>query len=118
RSARALMVQGFVLDGMVATGAISQAERDAAAAERIELALPRNLDYRAPPFVYAVRRAAAELLGSEDLLDRGGLVIRTSLDYEGYQVSAEKWAGVAYDLDRLNDDELLGKYGEEAMERS
>ncbi|MDH4335042.1 MAG: penicillin-binding protein, partial [Chloroflexota bacterium] len=115
-SARALTVQGFVLDGMVATGAITRAERDAAAAERIELALPRTLDYRAPHFVYAVRRAAADLLGSEDLLDRGGLVIRTTLDYEGYQVSAEKWASVAYDLDRLTDDELLAKYGEDAME--
>jgi membrane peptidoglycan carboxypeptidase len=62
-----------------------------------------------------VRRAAAELLGNEDLLDRGGLVVKTTLDYEGYQVTAEKWASVAYDLDRLSDEELTAKYGAEAL---
>ena len=113
--ADAVRVQGFVLDGMVKTGAISQAERDAAAREPIVLAPPPNQDYKAPHFVYAVRRAAAELLGGEDLLDRGGLVITTTLDYNGYQVSAEKWAGVAYDLDRLTDEELVVKYGEPAL---
>jgi membrane peptidoglycan carboxypeptidase len=112
---RAMMVQGFVLDGMVATGAITQAERDQAAAEEIVVAPPQDQQYKAPHFVYAVRRAAAELLGSEDLLDRGGLVITTTLNYNGYQVSAEKWAGVAYDLDRLTDEELTAKYGEAAL---
>ena len=67
-------------------------ERDQAAAEQIVLAPPRNQQYQAPHFVYAVRREAAELLGDEDLLDRGGLRINTTLDYDGYQVSAEKWA--------------------------
>ena len=113
--ADAIRVQGFVLDGMVDTGAITPAERDQAAAEQIVLAPPQDRQYKAPHFVYAVRRAAAELLGNEDLLDRGGLVISTSLDYNGYQVSAEKWAGVAYDMDRLSDEELIAKYGEPAL---
>jgi len=113
--ADAIRVQGFVLDGMVETGAITQAQRDQAAREPIVLTPPPNQQYKAPHFVYAVRRAAAELLGSEDLLDRGGLVITTTLDYEGYQLSAEKWAGIAYDLDRLTDDELIVKYGEPAL---
>ena len=113
--ARAMVVQGFVLDGMVATGAITKAERDAAAAEPIVVAPPQDRQYKAPHFVYAVRRAADELLGSEDLLDRGGLVITTTLNYNGYQVSAEKWAGVAYDLDRLSDEELIAKYGQPAL---
>ncbi|MEP7040499.1 MAG: transglycosylase domain-containing protein [Chloroflexota bacterium] len=113
--ADAIRVQGFVLDGMVETGAITQAQRDQAAAEQIVLAPPQDTQYKAPHFVYAVRRAAAELLGKEDLLDRGGLVITTSLDYNGYQVSAEKWAGVAYDMDRLSDEQLVAKYGEPAL---
>jgi membrane peptidoglycan carboxypeptidase len=113
--ADAIRVQGFVLDGMVATGAITQGERDRAAAEQIVVAPPQDRQYKSPHFVYAVRRAAAELLGNEDLLDRGGLVITTSLDYNGYQVSAEKWAGVAYDMDRMTDEELVAKYGEPAL---
>ena len=113
--ADAIRVQGFVLDGMVQTGAITQAERDQAAAEQIVLAPTQDNQYKAPHFVYAVRRAAAELLGNEDLLDRGGLVITTTLNYDGYQVSAEKWAGVAYDMDRMTDEELIAKYGEPAL---
>ncbi len=113
--AHVLEVQRSVLQGMVITGAITPAQRDAAAAQQIVLAPPKNREYKAPHFVYAVRRAAAELLGSEDLLDRGGLVIRTTLDYAGYQVSAEKWAGVAYDMDRMTDEQLTAKYGEAAV---
>ena len=113
--APAVQAQGFVLDGMVATGAITQAQRDTAAAERIVLAAPKNQDYKAPHFVYAVRRAAADLLGGEDLLDRGGLFITTTLQYQGYQTIAEKWAGIAYDLDRLTGAELQAKYGKAAM---
>ena len=112
--AHVLEVQRRVLDGMVEIGAITQAQRDAAAAQQIVLAPPKNRQYKAPHFVYAVRRAAANLLGGEDLLDRGGLVIHTTLDYAGYQVAAEKWAGVAYDMDRLSAADLLAKYGKEA----
>jgi membrane peptidoglycan carboxypeptidase len=115
RSAGATRVQGFVLANMVESGYITQAEADAAAAERIVLAPQRSRQYRAPHFVFAVRRAAAELLGNEDLLDRGGLRIDTTLQYRDYQVAAEKWAGVAYDLDRLSDDRLVAKYGQAAL---
>jgi membrane peptidoglycan carboxypeptidase len=113
--ADAVRVQGYVLDGMVETGAITQAQRDQAAREPVILAPPQDQQYKAPHFVYAVRRAAADLLGGEDLLDRGGLVITTTLDYNGYQVSAEKWAGIAYDLDRLTDEQLIAKYGEPSL---
>ncbi len=113
--AHVLEIQGRVLDGMVAIGAITQAQRDAAAAQQIVLAPPTNRQYKAPHFVYAVRRAAADLLGGEDLLDRGGLVIHTTLDYAGYQVAAEKWAGVAYDMDRMTNAELTAKYGKQAF---
>jgi membrane peptidoglycan carboxypeptidase len=113
--AHVLEVQRTVLDGMVAIGAITPAQRDAAGAQQIVLAPPQDRSYKAPHFVYAVRRAVADLLGSEDLLDRGGLVITTTLDYRGYQVSAEKWAGVAYDLSRMTDEELTAKYGKAAL---
>ncbi|HYM51890.1 MAG TPA: transglycosylase domain-containing protein [Candidatus Dormibacteraeota bacterium] len=113
--AGAKRVQGFVLDNMVESGYITAAEAEAAANETIILAPPRDLQYKAPHFVYAVRRAAAELLGNEDLLDRGGLEIATTLEYDNYQRFAEKWAGVAYDLDRLTDEELIAKYGEPAL---
>jgi membrane peptidoglycan carboxypeptidase len=114
-SAGAKRVQGFVLDNMVDGGYITRAEADEAATEDIVLAPRRDTRYRAPHFVYAARREAAELLGSEDQLDIGGLTIETTLDYDGYQVVAEKWAAIAYDLDRLTDEELLAKYGEPAL---
>lgn len=114
-SAGAKRVQGFVLDRMLEDGYITKDEADAAAAERIVLAPQRARRYRAPHFVYAVRRAASDLLGNEDLLDRGGLRIDTTLQYRQYQVPAEKWAGVAYDLDRLSDDRLVAKYGQAAL---
>jgi membrane peptidoglycan carboxypeptidase len=113
--ARAMVVQRNVLNGMVGTGAITQAQRDGAAAQQVVLAPPKDRAYKAPHFVYAVRRAAAELLGGEDLLDRGGLTITTTLDYAGYQVSAEKWAAVAYDMDRMTDEQLTAKYGAAAV---
>jgi membrane peptidoglycan carboxypeptidase len=108
-------VQGFVLDNMVASGYITQSEADDAASERITLAPQRSRRYKAPHFVYAVRRAAGQLLGDENLLDRGGLRIDTTLQYRDYQVAAEKWAGVAYDLDRLSDERLVAKYGQAAL---
>ena len=99
-------------------GFITQEEYDAAVAEEVVLAPPDENEYLAPHFVYAVRREAGELLEGEDLLDTGGLRIITTLDYEGYQVSAEKWAMIGYDLDRLSDEELIAKYGEDAHARS
>jgi membrane peptidoglycan carboxypeptidase len=114
-TAGAKRVQGFVLDNMVESKYITQAEADEAAAEEIVLAPQRSNRYRAPHFVYAVRREAASLLGDENLLDRGGLRIDTTLQYDGYQRAAEKWARVAYDLDRLSDEQLAARYGDEAL---
>ena len=91
-TAQAIVVRDFVLAQMLESDFISQAEYDEAVAEEIVLAPPRSNEYLAPHFVYAVRREANELLEGEDLLDTGGLRIFTTLDYEGYQVSAEKWA--------------------------
>ena len=116
RDAQAIIVRDFVLAQMLRSNFISADEHDAAVAEEVILAPPASNQYLAPHFVYAVRREANDLLEGEDLLDTGGLRIITTLDYEGYQTSAEKWAGVAYDMDRMSDDELVAKYGEPAFE--
>ena len=91
-TAQSIFVRDFVLAQMLESGFITQAEHDEAMAEEIVLAPPRSNEYLAPHFVFAVRREATELLDGEDLLDTGGLRIYTTLDYEGYQVFAEKWA--------------------------
>ncbi len=114
-SAGAKRDQGFVLTNMVASGYITQAQANAASAETIVLAPQRSQQYKAPHFVYAARREVAKLLGNEDLIDIGGLTITTTLDYDGYQVSAEKWAAIGYDMDRMTDDELTAKYGADAL---
>ncbi|HEX7172781.1 MAG TPA: transglycosylase domain-containing protein, partial [Candidatus Limnocylindria bacterium] len=112
---QSIVVRNFVLREMLQSGLIDQATHDGAVAEEVILAPPRSRAYLAPHFVYAVRREANELLEGEDLLDSGGLRIVTTLDYEGYQTTAEKWAQVAYDMDRLGDEELVEKYGEGAL---
>lgn len=114
--ADAIRVRGYVLDSMLASGYITQSEYEGAIDERVVLAPPADDRFLAPHFVYAVRRAAADLLGDEQPLDNDGLRIITTLDYDGYQVPAEKWAMVAYDMDRLGPEELVAKYGESAYE--
>jgi membrane peptidoglycan carboxypeptidase len=115
-TAQAIVVRNdIVLPQMLESGFITQEQYDEAIAEELVLAPPRSNSFRAPHFVYAVRREAAELLDGEDLLDTGGLTIHTTLDYEGYQVIAEKWARIGYDMDRLSDERLIRRYGEEAL---
>ena len=114
-TSQAIIVRDIVLDQMLESELITEPEHDSAVAERVVLAPPDDNAYLAPHFVYAVRREAGDLLDGEDLLDTGGLNIVTTLDYDGYQVAAEKWAQIGYDLDRLTNEELIAKYGEEAM---
>ena len=114
-TAQAIISRDIVLDQMLESDFITETEYDAAIAEQIVLAPPRDSAYLAPHFVYAVRREANELLEGEELLDIGGLRIITTLDYEGYQTTAEKWAQIGYDMDRLSDAELVAKYGDQAL---
>ncbi|MBW3613232.1 MAG: transglycosylase domain-containing protein, partial [Chloroflexi bacterium] len=114
-TAGSIRTRNIVLNTMVEEGFISRAEYETALTETIELVPPRDRAYLAPHFVYAVRREANDLLEGEELLDRGGLRIVTTLDYEGYQLVAEKWAQIAYDMDRLSDEELVDTYGEAAL---
>jgi membrane peptidoglycan carboxypeptidase len=113
--ADAVRVQGYVLDGMLSGGMITRAQYDAAKQETIVLAPGKTAQYKAPHFVYAVRAAANDLLGGEELLDSGGLTITTTLDYNGYQVYAEKWAAIAYDMNHMTAAQLSTKYGKAAM---
>lgn len=113
--ADAVRVQGFVLQSMEEDGYITTAQHLAASAEKIVLSPAPAQQYKAPHFVYAVRAAANDLLGGEDLLDSGGLTITTTLNYNGYQVYAEKWAAVAYDMNHMTAAQLTKKYGTEAM---
>ena len=112
---QAIVVRDFVLDKMLDSDLITADEHEEAIAEQVVLAPPDDNTYLAPHFVYAVRREAGELLDGEALLDTGGLRVITTLDYEGYQQSAEKWAQVAYDVDRLTDEEITNKYGADAL---
>jgi membrane peptidoglycan carboxypeptidase len=113
--ADAVRVEGFVLDEMAQQGYITDAQRDAAKAQKVVITPTQSQRYKAPHFVYAVRAAANDILGGEDLLDSGDLTVTTTLDYNGYQVYAEKWAAVAYDMNHLSDAALTTKYGTAAM---
>ncbi|HET9497229.1 MAG TPA: transglycosylase domain-containing protein, partial [Candidatus Limnocylindria bacterium] len=113
--AQPILIRNDVLNDMVELDYLAELDRNAILDEPVYVIVPEVPRYLAPHFVYATRREVAELLGSEDIIDRGGLTIETTLQYEGYQVSAEKWAQVVYDLDRLTDAELAARYGTNAM---
>lgn len=110
-----MLIRNSVLDDMVELGYLTDRERDAVLREPAYVRIPETPPFLAPHFVYATRREVADLLGAEDIIDRGGLRIETTLQYQGYQVAAEKWAQVVYDLDRLTDDALVAKYGPDAL---
>jgi len=88
--------QGEVLRRMVEEGFISQAQADEASNE--ELAFRTNTyDIQSPHFVMFVRDQLAQQYG-EDMVNRGGLEVWTTLD-SATQASAE--AAVSTELDRL-----------------
>ncbi len=113
--AQPVLIRDDVLNDMVQLDYLADAERNEILAEPALVLVPETPPYLAPHFVYATRREVADLLGSEDIIDRGGLTIETTLQYQGYQVAAEKWAQVVYDMDRLTDDELAARYGAPAL---
>jgi 1A family penicillin-binding protein len=83
--------QGYVLDRLVETGVISQQERDAAAAAKLNFASPTQTGPReAPHFVTYVRQLLEDQFGTEALY-REGLQVTTSLDLD-LQHLAEKSA--------------------------
>jgi len=113
--AEPVLIRYGVLDDMVELGYLTDIDRDTIVREPVYVIVPETPEFLASHFVYATRREVAELLGAEDIIDRGGLRIETTLQYDAYQVAAEKWAHVVYDLDRLTDEELAARYGADAM---
>ena len=83
--------QSYVLDQMVKTGAITQAQRDAAVVAPLNFVPPsQNVAQEAPHFVTYVRQLVEQQFGTEALY-RAGLQITTSLDLD-LQHLAEKSA--------------------------
>jgi membrane peptidoglycan carboxypeptidase len=78
---RAEQRRAYVLDQMVDTGAITQAEADAANAETIKVAGPPVARIKAPHFVFQVRNQLTQILGGdESAVSRGGYRVTTTLD--------------------------------------
>ena len=71
--------QRQVLSAMVETGAITPAQAQAAVAEKLQFA-PMETGIKAPHFVMYVKDYLTEKYGSR-LVDKGGLEVKTSLDY-------------------------------------
>ncbi|MBN1953922.1 MAG: transglycosylase domain-containing protein [Anaerolineae bacterium] len=80
--------QNLVLDQMVLQGCITEAEAEAAKVEPWQLASPtEQFDFLAPHFSVYVRNELEEMFGPE-LVNRGGLRVYTTLDYD-LQLQAE-----------------------------
>jgi 1A family penicillin-binding protein len=74
--------QAYVLDQMVRNGAITEQQRDAAAAAPLEFVAPtQSAPQEAPHFVTYVRQLVEQQFGTEALY-RAGLQITTSLDLD------------------------------------
>ena len=78
---RAADRRAYVLSQMVSTGAITQAQSDAASAEEIKVAGPPVATIKAPHFVFQVRNQLAQILGGDEAaVSRGGYRVTTTLD--------------------------------------
>src|SRR6266576_2355246 len=78
---RAAERRAYVLGQMVDTGAITQAQSDAASAEEIKVAGPPVATIKAPHFVFQVRNQLAQILGGDEAaVSRGGYRVTTTLD--------------------------------------
>ena len=80
-------------------GAITIAQLEAAKKEKVVLAKPATSSWRAPHFVWQVRRELGEILCPQDpenceKIDTGGYTVFTSLDWN-MQKTAEKWVKAA-----------------------
>src|SRR3989344_5896683 len=83
----------FVLERMVEEDYISRGSADAAQARPLSLKLSLG-NIRAPHFVFYVREQLDQLY-SEQLVDRGGLKVITSLDWDKQQLAEEAIEAVA-----------------------
>src|SRR5436189_127256 len=84
---RAAERRAYVLGQMVDTGAITQAESDAAGTEEIKVAGPPVATIKAPHFVFQVRNQLAQILGGDEAaVSRGGYRVTTTLDMKTQEI--------------------------------
>jgi membrane peptidoglycan carboxypeptidase len=84
---RAQQRRAYVLDQMVDTGAITQAQADAANAETIKVAGPPVATIKAPHFVFQVRNQLTQILGGDEAaVSRGGYRVTTTLDMKTQEI--------------------------------
>ncbi|MBA3376482.1 MAG: transglycosylase domain-containing protein, partial [Actinobacteria bacterium] len=80
--------RSYVLDQMVATGVITDAQRQEADAAPIKVVGPPTAAIKAPHFVFQVRNQLTRILGGdESAVTRGGFKVTTSLDMRLQQVA-------------------------------
>ena len=84
---RAQERRAYVLGQMVDTGAITQAQADAASAEAIKVAGPPVATIKAPHFVFQVRNQLTQILGGDEgAVTRGGYRVTTTLDMKTQEI--------------------------------
>ena len=109
---RALKRRAVVLQDMVEAGYITPAERDAAAAEPLQLSTPTDVfRLRDPYYAEHVRQLVSDQLG-EELVLKGGLQIETAADLE-----MARWAHAAIDKAVRKIDRRQGYRGPETSLR-
>src|SRR5437773_1189430 len=85
---RATERRQYVLDQMVDTAAITQAQADLAAKEPIKTAGPQVTVIKAPHFVFQVRNQLAAILGGDEgVVNRGGYRVITTLDTKMQEIA-------------------------------
>jgi membrane peptidoglycan carboxypeptidase len=99
---------------------LSDSELQAALHEPVVLAGDQPLHYRAPQFVWQVRRQLNDILGGGNNVLSGGYRVVTSLDWQGQQL-AEKWleaAAIVPNVSRARATKLLHSLRIPATDRS
>ena len=97
---RATARRNVVLDSMVETGALTQAQADRAKAEPLKLAAPNMDASEAPYFVDLVHEQLEKRISDQEFA-RGSLKIYTSLDPELQRVAAEAVQAGIKNVDEL-----------------
>src|SRR5213594_4232516 len=96
----------YVLDQMVDTGAITQAQADLAAKEPIKTAGPQATVIKAPHFVFQVRNQLAAILGGDEAaVSRGGYKVTTTLDMTKQEIAerqVREWVDFLHDRNVWN----------------
>src|SRR5256884_5529893 len=103
---RAADRRAYVLSQMVSTGAITQAQSDAASAEEIKVAGPPVATIKAPHFVFQVRNQLAQILGGDEAaVSRGGYRVTATLDMKTQELGerqVREWGDELHSQNGLN----------------